>query len=269
MPDLDVWPSDGSAGAVSTEARWRKMARLWAPSGVRRDADLVPTLVAGPTINVSVGQAFIDGHLAELTSPASVPAAADGIVVIRWTPADNRAELLFRAGAGLTPTQTDASWELPIAVMVGGGMADRRPILATATELSGAATSGVSGVTAIWPATSAVVPGIQVVLYSPGLYLLTACFDMEVTVAAAGNLAYGMIVPTGAVLPLAGTIPNRIMLEMGQLQRRMQQLTLPCRVDTPGTAFVNLCASKAAAGGTYNVLSNALGTWLHAHRIAA
>ena len=33
MPLLSGWPTDAGAGSVSTEARWRAMARLWAPSG--------------------------------------------------------------------------------------------------------------------------------------------------------------------------------------------------------------------------------------------
>jgi len=137
MPDLAVWPTDGAGpggdGSVSSEARWRKMGRLWVPSGVEDSplgvgggfGSLAPTLVAGPTINVAIGSAWLDGHYAELTAPASVPATANGLLVVRFTPADNHAELLYR-DAATAPTQTATTWELAIAQMTAGAIADRR-----------------------------------------------------------------------------------------------------------------------------------------------
>lgn len=127
MPDLDVWPTDGSGGAVSTELRWRKMARLWVPSGVTAaGGGLAPTIAAGPAINVAIGSAWVDGHFAELTAPASIPVTANGLLVLRLTPADNRCELLYRDGAS-APTQTDPTWELALAKMTAGAMTDIRP----------------------------------------------------------------------------------------------------------------------------------------------
>jgi len=110
------------------------MARFWVPSGVDNTplgvgggaSALAPTLVAGPTINVAIGSCWMDGHYAELTTPASVPASANGLLVVRFTPADNHAELLYRDAAVLPPTQTAATWELAIASMAAGAMADRR-----------------------------------------------------------------------------------------------------------------------------------------------
>ena len=137
MPDLAVWPTDGAGpggdGSVSSEARWRKMGRLWVPSGVDYSplgigggsGALAPTLAAGPTINVAVGGCWLDGHYAELTAPASVPATANGLLVVRFTPADNHAELLYR-DAVTVPTQTVSSWELPIASMTAGAISDAR-----------------------------------------------------------------------------------------------------------------------------------------------
>jgi hypothetical protein len=133
VPDLTVWPTDGADGSVSSEARWRKMARMWVPSGVDGSAlgvgggagALAPTLVAGPTINVAIGSCWVDGHYAELLAPASVPATANGLLVVRFTPADNHAELLYR-DAAVTPTQTLATWELVIASMAAGVMTDQR-----------------------------------------------------------------------------------------------------------------------------------------------
>jgi hypothetical protein len=116
------------------------MARLWVPSGVAGYAALLPALVAGPTINVAVGSCWLDGHFAELTSPASIPASANGLLVVRFTPADNRAELLFRSGITV-PTQTDPTWELPIAAMVAGALQDRR----VQSDASGAASPFATG----------------------------------------------------------------------------------------------------------------------------
>ena len=129
MADLNVWPTDGAGGSVSSEARWRRMARLWVPSGVEETVygptSLQPSLVAGPTINVAQGACWVDGHYAELTPGVGVPATANGLLVVRFTPADNRAELLYR-DAVTVPTQTDATWELAIASMTAGAITDRR-----------------------------------------------------------------------------------------------------------------------------------------------
>jgi len=133
LPDLTVFPTDGADGAVSSEARWRKMGRLWVPSGVDYSplgiggggGALAPTLAAGPTINVAIGGCWLDGHYAELTAPASVPVTSNGLLVVRFTPADNHAELLWRDAAS-SPTQTLPTWELVIASMAAGVMTDAR-----------------------------------------------------------------------------------------------------------------------------------------------
>jgi len=138
MADLAVWPTDGSGpggdGSVSSEARWRKMARGWVPSGVDQSplgvgggvGALAPTLAAGPAIQVAAGSCWLDGHYAELAAPATIPASANGLLVVRFTPADNHAELLYRDAAVLPPTQTLATWELALASMAAGAMTDRR-----------------------------------------------------------------------------------------------------------------------------------------------
>jgi hypothetical protein len=109
------------------------MGRLWVPTGVDVGLSgigggagaLAPTLVAGPAVNVAIGGAWIDGHYAELTAPASVPVTASGLVCVRFTPADNRAELLYRDAATVL-TMTDATFELPIARMTAGALQDIR-----------------------------------------------------------------------------------------------------------------------------------------------
>ena len=126
MPLLTGWPTDAGDGSVSTEARWRAMARLWAPSGVVDGylARLDPDYAVG-TVTVGAGAAWIDGHYCEQLTSSSVAVTSNGLVVIRWTPAANTFELLYRDGA-TTPTQTDPTWELPLAQMSGGAMTDLR-----------------------------------------------------------------------------------------------------------------------------------------------
>ena len=126
MAVLTGWPTDGAEGSVSSEARWRKMARVWAPSGVVAGfaGELAPTLGSG-VINVAAGAAWVDGHYCELVGPASETNSANGLLVVRFTPADNLFELVYRNGI-TTPTQTDATWELPIAQMIAGAISDRR-----------------------------------------------------------------------------------------------------------------------------------------------
>jgi hypothetical protein len=268
MPDLNTWPTDGAAGSVSSEAKWRKMARLWVPSGVASAADLVPTLAAGPTINVAVGAAWLDGHFAELTTPASIPASANGLLVLRFTPADNRCELLYRDGA-TTPTQTDPTWEMPVALMNAGSMYDRRAVLSLATELASLA-SAPATITAVFPALTA-IPGVQVNLWATGLYLCTACFDVNVTTLSAGAQVYGHIVPNlgGIDNPLAAVIQQRTMMQMTAVQRFTQTITVPVRCTTAGTGYLTMAGSKSAAAGAVNIESGAAATWLHVHRIAA
>lgn len=128
MALLTVWPTDGADGSVADEARWRKMARLWSPSGVRAGvgSEMVPTL-AGLNLTVRSGGCWIDGHYCELGTDQVLPVTADGLAVVRFDPVANTAELLWRAGTGIVPTMNPSGvWELPIAVVGSSFMADRR-----------------------------------------------------------------------------------------------------------------------------------------------
>jgi hypothetical protein len=265
MADLTVWPTDGADGSVSSEARWRKMARLWVPSIVDESlgaTSLQPTLVAGPTINVAAGACWVDGHYCELASPSSVAATANGLAVVRFTPADNHAELVYRDGVTV-PTQTLATWELPIAQMTAGAMADRRGLLTVGAIASGPA----NAVASIVPA-GTTIPGISVTVPS-GRYRLIASFDLDVTVAAAGNIAWGYIAAlagTPTYPPLTGFLP-RVGIDMNAVRRSVPaQLTTDVTVPAAGVTF-GLQAAKQAAGGTLNVQSGAFATWLTATRI--
>jgi hypothetical protein len=131
MAALDVWPTDASDGSVATEARWRKMARLWAPSAVVKGAggELAPTL-AMPNLTVQSGACWVDGHYCELAASTILAVTADGLAVVRFDPAANSAELVWRAGV-TTPTQIpDGVWELPIYKTVASVGTDLRQVVA-------------------------------------------------------------------------------------------------------------------------------------------
>ena len=154
MPLLTGWPTDAGDGSVSTEARWRAMARLWAPSGVvdgyldRLDPDY-----ALGAVTVGAGAAWIDGHYANSSPRAAVAVTSNGLVVIRWTPAANTFELLYRDGA-TTPTQTDPTWELPLAQMTGGAMTDLREFVTRGTVTTGMIDTPRRSPPPRWPAAS-------------------------------------------------------------------------------------------------------------------
>lgn len=127
MADMALWPSDGGDGVVATEARWRKMARLWAPSAVVKGAggELAPTL-AMPNLTIATGAAWLDGHYTELAASTVLTATANGLAVARVDPTINKAEIVWRDGA-TTPTQTpEGIWELPLYKTVASVGTDLR-----------------------------------------------------------------------------------------------------------------------------------------------
>ncbi|HKX72315.1 MAG TPA: hypothetical protein VJM75_13850 [Acidimicrobiales bacterium] len=129
MVAMSVWPTDGADGSVASEARWRKMGRLWSPSGVVAGVggELKPTL-AMPNLTVQSGAAWVDGHYTELATNQVLTATANGLAIVRFDPAANSAELLWRDGVS-TPTQNPTgTWELPIAKTVGSVLTDLRGI---------------------------------------------------------------------------------------------------------------------------------------------
>lgn len=131
MADMSVWPTDGSDGSVATEARWRKMARLWAPSAVVKGAggELAPTL-AMPNLTIQSGACWLDGHYTELPASTVLTATANGLAVARVDPTINKAELVWRDGV-TTPTQTpEGVWELPIYKTVASAGTDLRVLAA-------------------------------------------------------------------------------------------------------------------------------------------
>jgi hypothetical protein len=240
------------------------MARLWTNSGVKTNADLQPTLAAGPTINVAAGQCWVDGHFCELTAPASVPVTAGpGILVVRFTPADNHAELLYRDGVSV-PTQTDPTYEMTVAFMSGGTMFDRRG-LAVGGEFYQPMNAIVQPCTAINP-TYGVLPGTTLPLWHVGQYVLTCCCDIEIATAAVGNLAYVAPQLTGPVAITAGG-PPRTFIDMNAVRRDVRQLVVPLAVSAPAAAVITLGACKGSATGVFNAIGSTGATWLHARRV--
>jgi len=194
MADLTVWPTDGADGAVSSEARWRKMARGWAVSGVDTSllgiaGQLAPTLVAGPAIQVAAGSCWLDGHYAELLAPVTIPASASGLLCVRFTPADNHAELVYRDAATVL-TQTLATWELPVAQMIGGVLRDLRWFANTRGEIAKAEDGTNVGVPSLTPPTAPItiddLPGV----YCDGGLLEVEFAAGAVGISAAGGLLY-------------------------------------------------------------------------------
>ncbi len=125
MVAMNVWPTDAGDGSVANEARWRKMARHWTASGVLAGvgSGMQPSL-AFPNLTVKAGAAWVDGHYAELLGDQVLAVTANGIVVVRFDPAANTAELLYRDGI-TTPTQTTGgTWN---RWLFDDGLGDDRP----------------------------------------------------------------------------------------------------------------------------------------------
>ena len=129
MVAMNVWPTDGADGSVASEARWRKMGRVWAPSGVIGGAggELAPSL-AFPNLTVQSGAAWVDGHYTELAGSQVLTATANGLAVVRFDPAANTADLLWRDAVSVPAQSPTGTWELPIAKTVGSALSDQRLI---------------------------------------------------------------------------------------------------------------------------------------------
>jgi hypothetical protein len=131
MP-MNVWPTDAGAGVVANEARWRKMARLWAPSAVAGGiaGELKPAKIpAFPMVSIQAGACWADGHYCELEAAENLAVTPNGILVVRFDPSSDTAALVFRDN-GTVPLQTTFGlWEVPIALMVSDVLTDLRGIL--------------------------------------------------------------------------------------------------------------------------------------------
>ncbi len=130
MSALSVWPTDALDGSVANEARWRKMARLWSVSGVElgRAAELAPSL-AGLNLTIGAGACWVDGHYAELAGDQVLAVTANGLAVVRFDPAANTAELLYRDAVSAPTQNPTGTWEIPIARIAGSALTDARMLV--------------------------------------------------------------------------------------------------------------------------------------------
>lgn len=159
------YPFDGSD--ASDEFEWRRMARLWATSGVVRDelAELAAAPVATQRkIQIAPGQAWVDGHFGQsvntivLDVPANATADArkDIVVVrVRRGSGSRGMELDYRTGSSASypaPTETEPVWETVLyQVLVPAGFSqlssadilDVRPY--TSPEVDGGSGGGGGG----------------------------------------------------------------------------------------------------------------------------
>lgn len=127
MVAMNVWPTDAADGSVSSEARWRKMGRLWAPTAVdpAAGAGMAPTL-AFPNLTVKAGACWVDGHFCELPGDQVLAVTANGLVVVRFDPAANTAELLYRDGVTVPNQSPTGVYEMPLARMAASALTDLR-----------------------------------------------------------------------------------------------------------------------------------------------
>jgi len=133
MVAMNVWPTDGGDGAVATEARWRAMARAWAASGVISGSggggEFGCSAFTGAYATINAGAAWVDGHYCELLSATSIPTTANGLIVVRVTPATNTAEIVFRDGATQCQQTPTGIYEIPILKVSAGANQDARAIV--------------------------------------------------------------------------------------------------------------------------------------------
>ena len=106
------------------------MGRHWTPTGVLAGVggQMKPTL-AGTNLTVLDGAAWVDGHYCELLGAQVLTVTANGIAVVRFDPAANTAELVWR-DAITTPSQSPTGvYEMLVASTTGSALKDRRSLV--------------------------------------------------------------------------------------------------------------------------------------------
>lgn len=135
MVAMNVWPTDAADGSVANEARWRKMARHWVPTGVCAGvgAQMLPSL-AGANLTVKAGACWVDGHFCELPGDQVLTSTANGLAVVRFDPAANSAQLLYLDGVSAPSQSPTGVYELAIAKITGSVLADQRTLVGGAQK---------------------------------------------------------------------------------------------------------------------------------------
>lgn len=112
------YPFDAGAGAAVTETDWRRMARLFSPTGV--ETGLVVSAGTGSNVNVSAGSVYVDGHYYRTDATVAVPFTPNTLaqpqvvrVVARLDPTANAITLACTTTAVVQ--QPTGVYELPLA----------------------------------------------------------------------------------------------------------------------------------------------------------
>jgi hypothetical protein len=157
MVAISVWPTDAADGAVTSEARWRQMARFWAPTGVvQLDNQWFATLV-GSVLTVGSGSAWVDGHFCENLSPITLTTTSNGLAVVRFTKATNVAEVVWR-DAATTLQRNSSVWELALWRRTAGVLEDMRVyVTAQPQAVASAAARAVN-----WPIAGSIEQGVRI-----------------------------------------------------------------------------------------------------------
>jgi hypothetical protein len=133
-------PFDRGPGAQANIERWRKMAQLFARTGVVRPKftqwppgtgeqnPLMAWQFVGGEIWVSPGACWVNGFYGRNRSHIQIPASEAGLVVARLDPVAQEIALVHRAGVGVGGEIKDPNgwWELPLGYFNGSGFQDLR-----------------------------------------------------------------------------------------------------------------------------------------------
>lgn len=251
MVAMNVWPTDAADGSVSSEARWRKMARYWAPTGVLlgTGSEMVPTL-AYPNLTVKAGACWVDGHYCELTGDQVLAVTPNGLAVVRFDPAANSAQLLYLDGVTQPAQSPTGTFEVAIAQIIGSALTDRR------RPVGAPANGGIYGVT--------MYEAVLAANYA-GTITPTSIVTIPMPAAPAGSLLdLGMLVYTSTALGIGNgyfnfkvngvtvgstTVTpdlNIVQTYSGRVVNIPQPVGIPYNIE--------MWCAKAAAGGTLTAI---------------
>jgi hypothetical protein len=127
MSALDLheyFPYDSGPGANSTELRWRKMAQLWAPSGVLSGGFAYSN--TGDAFTVQPGVVWLGGQYGELTSAVTIGTSSTGWLVFRNDTLASKIELVWSTGPDMPADTPTVFYEPLLSRAVVGGIIDRR-----------------------------------------------------------------------------------------------------------------------------------------------
>jgi hypothetical protein len=136
----EYFPFDPGFGASANAARWRKMARLWAPDGVLQGYNngLSASVISGGATTISTGAVFNHGYYCEISNPQSISitGTGTGTIVAKVDMVNEVASIYYKDGAtdyGASPTtnfeQSASNWEIPLWGVVTPTLTDLRTMV--------------------------------------------------------------------------------------------------------------------------------------------